>query len=196
MRFVDAPHVRSRSESLRLLTCAIVCAVALSACEQEAPEIPPGLDQFPVQQTNDYLTRHTKGGVPVWELRGDVAERFPDRPTLYLTGVHMVFYRDGERDGVLTSQTAEMDQRSEATVTRGNVVVVTEEGRRLESEILHWDPQRSLIHTDAFVRFTDGDQVLTGYGLETDPDLTNVMIMKQVEGGFPDAPAASDGGMR
>ncbi len=188
-----ACRVRSWSTTLRTALVIGLVAVGLTACEQETPDLPPGLEDYPAQQTNDYLTRHTKGGVPVWELRGDVAERFPDRPIMYLTGVHMVFYRDGERDGVLTAQTAEMDQRTEATVTRGDVVVLTEEGRRLESEILLWDPQRSLIHTDAFVRFTDGDQVLTGYGLETDPDLTNVVIMKQVEGGFPDDPAAPQG---
>lgn len=185
---------RARSRSLLHVLALVACsALVLAGCEQAAPELPPGIDDFPVQQTRDYLTRHTKGGTPVWELRGDVAERFPDRPIMYLTGVHMVFYRDGVRDGVLTAKNAEMDERTETTVTRGDVVVVTEAGRRLESEILHWDPTRSLIHTDAFVRFTDGDQVLTGYGLETDPDLTNVVIQSQVEGGFPDSEPAPGG---
>jgi LPS export ABC transporter protein LptC len=189
-------RVHSLAGALPLAWTCLLALAVLSGCEQEVPESPPGIDDYPAQQTSDYLTRHSRAGVPVWELRGDVAERYPDRPILYLSGVHMVFYRDGVRDGVLTAKTAEMDERTEATITRGDVVVVTEEGRRLESEVLLWDPSRSLIHTDAFVRFTDGDQVLTGYGLETDPDLTNVLIKSQVEGAFEDENAAPGGGRR
>lgn len=178
----------ARAGLVLLLLLAVVGGLG---CDEDRTELPPGMENFPEQQTTDYHTRHTKGGVPVWELSGNVAERYPGEPTMNLTGVHMVFFREGARDAVLTSDTGEVDQRTQATVARGNVVVITEEGRKLESEILHWDPERELIHTDAFVRFTDGDQVLTGYGLETDPDLTNVVILRQVEGGFPDESAAS-----
>ena len=58
-------------------------------------------------------------------------------------------------------------------------------GQVLESEVLHWDNQRQRIHTDEFVKLTEGDQILTGYGLETDPDLTDLTLRERVEGDLP-----------
>jgi lipopolysaccharide export system protein LptC len=63
--------------------------------------------------------------------------------------------------------------------------VVNQDGDQLESEVLHWNPNEQLIHTEEFVRFTRGDQILTGYGMDTDPDLTNVNIHRQFEGDLP-----------
>ena len=141
-----------------------------------------GEREGPEQVTYDYHTTQSKGGTPVGELWGESALRYAGETRRELEGVRMVFYRDGVKDAVLTSETGEIDETTQATVARGNVVVVSEDGRTLESEELYWDPERELIHTDVFVRFTDGDQVLTGYGMETDPDLTDLVILNQVKG--------------
>ena len=166
--------------------------LVLTACGRQEPDpVPPeGGGDFPAQRTFDYSTRHSRDAVPVWELFGDIAEQYEGSDDLILTGVRMVFYRDGALDAVLTSRSGEIDQVTEATTARGNVV--TEDGRRLESEVLHWDPEREMIHTEEFVRFTEGDQVLTGYGLETDPDLANVLIKRQVRGTSADGSPPSD----
>ncbi len=182
---------RTRSGLSALVGVALL-AVLVAGCGEEPEPTPPGVEDLPTQRTYDYSTRHSRDALPVWELFGNVAEQYQGEDTMYLTGVRMVFYRDGETDAVLTSQRGEVDQETEATVARGNVVVVTEDGRRLESEVLYWDPERELIHTEAFVRFTEGDQVLTGYGLETDPDLTNVQIQRDVKGVARDETGTSD----
>ena len=176
-----APRTTRRILSPLLL--ALLLAGAVGCGRQEPDPVPPEAERdFPSQRTYDYSTRQSRDAVPVWELYGDVAEKYEGSDVLSLIGVRMVFYRDGVQDAVLTSRSGEIDENTEVTVARGNVVVVTEDGRRLESEVLHWDPERELIHTEEFVRFTEGDQVLTGYGLETDPDLTNVTIMREVQG--------------
>lgn len=140
---------------------------------------------YPEQETEAYHTRQTRAGVAVWELWGDRAESYPGDETMQLQGVRMHFYQEGERAAVLTAESAEVDQQTEFTTARGNVVLVNREGDRLESEVLHWDPHKRLIHTEEFVRFTSGDQILTGYGMDTDPDLTNVHIHRQFEGDLP-----------
>lgn len=169
--------------SIRLSAFAVFLLIG---CSDPEPPAPGGLDTYPEQQTQDYHTQHTQAGVVVWELWGDSAERYSGENELRLHDVRMVFYREGVKDAVLTSDRGDIDEITERTTARGNVIVVSEAGRRLESEILHWDPERALIHTDAFVRFTDGDQIVTGYGMETDPDLTDLVIERQVEGELPD----------
>lgn len=175
----STPHARRPGGWI--LACVLV-AIGLTGCGDAEPGIPVSEREGPEQITYDYHTTQSQGGTPTWELWGESAMRYAGEARRELEVVRMVFYRDGEQDAVLTSERGEINEETQATVARGNVVVVSEDGRTLESEVLYWDPERQLIHTDAFVRFTDGDQVLTGYGMETDPDLTNLVILRQVKG--------------
>jgi len=162
-------------------------------CGDADTNLPSPPNDVPQQITYDYHTTQTRGGIPQWELWGVTAERYPGQSTLQLQGVRMVFFKEGKKDAELTSSSGEIDEKTRDTTARGDVVVTTEDGRTLESEVLHWDAEKQLIHTDAFVRFTEGDQVLTGYGLRTDPNLTNLTLERQVQGEIPSESAASEG---
>ncbi len=61
------------------------------------------------------------------------------------------------------------------------MVVVTDDGRRLETEELFFDNETELIHNEVFNRFTRGDDVMTGIGLEATPDLEYIEIKQKVE---------------
>ena len=117
---------------------------------------------------------------------GATAESFPGVDDVRLSTVRMIFYKDGVRDAELTSLLGSINEKTQNTLAEGNVVIVTETGRTLESDILYWNTETQKIHTDAIVRFTDGDQVLTGYGMETDPNLSDLVIFRQVEGEIKD----------
>lgn len=166
------------------LTLLLIIAACGGDDKVEVSEITP---QMPEQITESYHTRQTRAGVPVWELWGDQAESYPGEDTMLLYGVRMHFYEQGERVAVLTAQSAEVDQVTEFTTARGNVIVVNSDGDQLESEVLHWDPEQRLIHApiEEFVKFTRDDQILTGYGMDADPELTNVEIQRQFEGDLP-----------
>lgn len=167
----------------------------LVACADQGGELKPAEADtgYPEQETESYHTRQTRAGVAQWELWGDRAESYPGDNTMLLRGVRMHFYEEGEQAAVLTARTAEVDRETEFTTARGEVVVVNSDGDRLESEVLHWDPTRHLIHTEEFVRFTSGDQILTGYGMDTDPELTNVQIHRQFEGDLPASGGSGQG---
>jgi LPS export ABC transporter protein LptC len=170
-------------------------AILLPGCSETGTETSSGSSDLPEQMTYDYRTTQTRGGVPEWELWGTTAERYPGRPEMRLTNVRMVFYKNGVKDAELTADTGEVDDETKNTVARGHVVVINEAGNVLKSEVLYWDNARQLIHTDQFVRFEDGDQVLTGTGLETDPNLTNLVILDQFSGEIPveSAPSGDEG---
>lgn len=164
----------------------LVAALLLVACS--GPESMPSAqppDLSPTQTTYDYHTTQTRGGQLQWELWGESAVRFPDDPLLYLSGVRMRFYEEGRVSAELTSQAGEVDETTYDTTATGNVVVTTEDQKTLKSEVLHWNNAEEIIHSEAFVEFTEGDQVLTGYGLRTDPELTDLTLREQVEGTAP-----------
>jgi LPS export ABC transporter protein LptC len=164
----------------------VLSGALLSACSAPEPVPAPPLLEQPTQVTEGYHTTQTREGVQQWELWGATAERFPgEGQPLRLHQVRMQFYRDGSPDATLTAASADVDEASHNVTARGAVKVVNPRGQVLESEVLHWDNQRQRIHTDEFVKLTEGDQILTGYGLETDPDLTDLTLRERVEGDLP-----------
>ena len=74
----------------------------------------------------------------------------------------------------------------------GEVVVVTDEGVKLETETLRWDPNIDRIITDDFVRVTRKEDVLTGYGMEADQELRNIKIKREVKGILRDVPSREE----
>lgn len=69
----------------------------------------------------------------------------------------------------------------------GNVVVVTDDSSRLETDYLYWNTVKDKIETDAFVRITKKDDIVTGWGMEADPNLTHIKILNRVSGTMHDA---------
>lgn len=74
----------------------------------------------------------------------------------------------------------------------GHVVVVSQDHSRLETDYLHWNPDIKKIQTDAFVKVTRKGDVITGWGLEADQQLTRIKILKQVSGTIHNADELED----
>lgn len=59
----------------------------------------------------------------------------------------------------------------------GNVVVDNKkDGKKLESDLLHWKPKEHTVRTDEKVKITTSDQVLTGVGLDAKDDFSEYEI--------------------
>ncbi len=194
-------RVEPMDRSLRAVRAAallslvlLLAAVFLTACEKEAREAPSAEVEAPIQTIYGYHTVETHLGVVRWELFGVKAQRYSGDEDLHLFTVKMLFYEDGQLSATLTSQKAKVNENTHDMVAQGDVHIVTEDGRTLSSEVLYWDNERQLIHTDLFFRATDGDQVLTGIGLETDPKMTDLVVKERVEGDAAEARGPSGGG--
>jgi LPS export ABC transporter protein LptC len=68
----------------------------------------------------------------------------------------------------------------------GHVVVINEDSSKLETDYLFWDSKTDRIQTDAFVKVTRGEDVMTGWGMEADQRLNHITILKQVSGTITD----------
>ena len=74
----------------------------------------------------------------------------------------------------------------------GNVVVITSDSSKLETEYLYWDSEVDSIKTDAFVRLTKGENVFTGWGLQADQQLHSTKILSRVSGTIADPKKLSE----
>ena len=63
---------------------------------------------------------------------------------------------------------------------RDSVVAINENNEILKTELLFWDEPNELIYTDKYVRITTEDQIVRGYGLESDPRFRKWIIKRDV----------------
>ena len=88
----------------------------------------------------------------------------------------------GEPSTHVTADSGIIRESSNLLHLFGHVVVDTRDSTRLETDYLKWNPQLNRIQTDAFVKITKHGDVVTGWGLEADRELTRIKILRQVSG--------------
>lgn len=66
----------------------------------------------------------------------------------------------------------------------GNVEVRNLQGDRFETDTLYWNQETERVYSEAFMRITRADQILTGIGFESDQNMTKYRIYRP-QGSFP-----------
>jgi LPS export ABC transporter protein LptC len=167
---------------LALLGLAIV-----AACGGEGTA-PPRVSGSPMADSADQMmfgvsTLLTDRGVLNAELEADTAFFFDENTRIELRVIKLTFYtRTGERNSVLTGREGTYNTRQSRMEARGNVVVVSEDGRRLTTEQLRYDQVRNEISSDSAFVLTEPGRRLEGIGFTSDPNMNNVRVNRLIEG--------------
>jgi LPS export ABC transporter protein LptC len=163
--------------ALALLGCALAAA-AVAACSET--QEPPLASTNPIADSADQViwgARQllTNGGVLRADLHADTAFFFNDGTRIELRSVNTTFFAtNGAKNGTLTSREGTYNTQIGQMSARKNVVVVSEDGRRLTTPELRYSEQTNLISSDSSFVATQGGRRLEGVGFETDPDMNNV----------------------
>ena len=169
-----------------LLTCILV-VIGSVACSSKKQ--PPVAAHSPLADSADqvmYGARFnlTDKGLQRAQLESDTAYFFEDNTRIELEKVHTTFFTaTGAKNAVLTSQRGTFNSRTNNMVARKNVVVVSEDGRRLTTPELNYNQQKNEISSDSAFVMTEPNRRLEGIGFRSDPDMKNIKILKGV-GGF------------
>ena len=126
----------------------------------------------------------TDRGLNRAEIRSDTAYLFDENTRTEMRIVDGVFFdSQGLRDAVLTSRTGLYNQRLSSLEARGDVVITTIDGRRLETPYVRYDQRVNLVSSDSVFKLTFPDgRELRGIGFTTDPDLNTVHVVRQISG--------------
>ena len=125
----------------------------------------------------------------LYVLRAERALTYEEDEPTRLEGVTLRFY-DGDEAvrSVLTSKSGYVDPKTDLLVAEDSVVVVTPKGERLETHRLEWDPKTERVRTDLpFVLYREED-IVTGVGIEADPDLGSYSVSKELRAVVRNAP--------
>ena len=87
------------------------------------------------------------------------------------------FTATGEQDAVLTAREGTYLVRLQTMEARGDVVVISTDGRKLETPQLKYDPARNEITSDSAFTLTDAETVTQGVGFVSDPEMAQIRIL-------------------
>ncbi len=147
----------------------------------------------PDQEFSDFTTLESDSALVRWSLKAPVARVYNARKLLVTDDPRIEFFDEfGQLSSILTSDKGEYNQVTHDLTALGHVVVTSVEGYVLETETLVWVEKLGEIHSEDFVKFTRGSDILTGYGLRGDPGLRDVEIKRDVKAYLRD----EDGALR
>ncbi|MDX1660488.1 MAG: LPS export ABC transporter periplasmic protein LptC [Gemmatimonadota bacterium] len=179
---MSAPAPVGRSASRGLLAAALVAALAV-ACE-EAPEssgsaqIPLGPDTLPPpdQVVEDGEHVITVEGVKKAVLIAEQLYFYNDTSTVVGDTIQVNFFGEGgEFVSMLTAVSGVINQRSQEMTARGSVDVRSDDSR-IETEVLHYEPDADRIWSDQPTVINQRGNVIRGRGVESDPGLERIRI--------------------
>ena len=166
----------------------VVLAILAAGCRGEGTAPPQATGTPAICGECDQImfgirTVLTDRGVRNAELEADTALFFDENSRIEVRGVKLTFYtRTGERNSVLTSREGTYNTRQSRMEARGNVVVVSEDGRRLTTEQLKYDQVRNEISSDSAFALTEPGRRLQGIGFTSDPNMNNIRVHRLIEG--------------
>ncbi|MDQ6871566.1 MAG: LPS export ABC transporter periplasmic protein LptC [Gemmatimonadota bacterium] len=171
---------------MRSVLIYVLLLVGVIACSQKKQ--PPVAAHSPLADSADqvmYGARFnlTDKGLQRAQLESDTAYFFEDNTRIELEKVHTTFFTaTGAKNAVLTSERGRFNSRTNNMVARKNVVVVSEDGRRLTTPELNYNQQTNEISSDSAFVMTEPNRRVEGIGFRSDPDMKNIRILKGASG--------------
>lgn len=169
-----------------LLKALIVTSLFVTGCTSEEESSSNGTSLtglIPDQESWNSTIILSQSGVTSAVISANHLMKFERKGITQIDGdLKVDFYnRDGTHSSVLTADKATVDEKSEDLRAIGNVVVVSDDGSKLETDELIWDNSRRKIFANGQVTIKTQGGIEKGIGFESDPDLKR-WTMREVVG--------------
>ncbi len=183
-----------KSKSYKIISTAgsifILLAVLLStnSCESNNPEDIQAVvneGNLPSLSLNDLETVITDSGKVSYRFLTPEMNQYDNRQepfTEFPEGLHLIVYNNqGEIEAQVKSQYAIYYEDEDLWELQNNVEAVNYEDEVINTEKLYWDSKTDRIYSDEFIKITTHEEILTGYGFESDEKFENYTI-KNISG--------------
>jgi len=130
-----------------------------------------------------HLQEDSKNGGYRWSLDAERAESLPDSGKTSLWKV-TVGVQDTDRTWKVTSEEGDLIKDTKDVELRGNVVLISSEGLRVETSVLRWNNAEGRAWTDQPVTIYKGGGVVTGFGLDARPSEEITFVRGRVKATF------------
>ena len=176
-----------------LLSCvAFFFLRTKKAPEANAPETVAQSEDSPDAIIDKFHLVSSVKGMKRWELYSDKARLYQTQKLAYSDNVYAQYYKKDKLVSTLTADKALINTDSNATQAQGHVELIVENGSKLETEKLDWNPDTDEIKTDQKVHVLKGSDEITAIGMVADTELNNIHFTRDVHSKVRDVNDISD----
>lgn len=176
-------------------TIGIVSVVALtmlfflSACsvKRKKEVVPLERDSLPVMATYDVSTIVSDSGIARYRVEAGewlIYDRKDPQYWSFEKGLHLERFDSLLTvDAFIDSDTAYYYTKEKLWELRGNVHVENLKGETFSTELLFWSEREEKVYSDKFIKINQIDRIISGYGFESNQQMT-VYTIHNIEGVF------------
>ena len=166
--------------TIRLL---LLFSVALVACTNDPKLVQDFASnkEYAIEKIKGGEILHTENGKIKVRIVANKIERFQDQQPGLIFSEHMevYFYNDfSELQSTLMANDASIDEDTKIMLAQNNVILISNNDKKLETEELIWDEKQEKIFTDKKVKITTGKEVIYGEGFTSNADFSQYSITK------------------
>ena len=157
---------------------AVVLALLVAGCGNQGKKASLADKSREVVTMRGFHMVQTEMGKKKFVIDAEEANINPKAKKMTFRNVSTKYFDKEKIVADLKSDTGLIHTDTNDIEARGKVVLKTTEGSRLETDSLTWNSIKNKLNTDAFVKVYRGENIMSGYGLESDLMLENVTIKK------------------
>jgi LPS export ABC transporter protein LptC len=171
----------------RLLVVAVAVLATAGACQRKGA-VPPVKHGRTMADSAEQVMLKVRmllvdRGVQRGEMFADTAYVFDDNTKFEFRKVSATFNTTtGAKDGVMSADRGRYSMREQILEGFGNVVIVTNEGKRLSSPHLKYSQGLNEVTSDTNFTLVEPGRNLSGIGFKADPQLTRVQVLRAGQG--------------
>jgi LPS export ABC transporter protein LptC len=178
-----------------MLIIALLSVAVMGGCTEPETPVPQSttIQIFPSSEATNATTVFLTESTVTTKIQSGRIISYADQDSAWAYALHVDFYnRLGQYTSTLIADSALIREKARLLEGFGNVRIVTDDGRTLDSPHLAWNDTERLITTDSLVTITRGEDVMKGYGFSSDPELSRIKMRRQVSGRITDTDELDD----
>ena len=160
----------------------LLVLILFISCQNNTNDIQEFVEQeFPVEIIEDAELIHTEFGKIKVKISAKKIERFINsNPRLVFTDSIVVIFFDRNSDTLsnLQANKALINETENLMHVSDNVILISSNGNKLETNHLSWDEKKEKIFTEENVIITTDKEVINAQGFVSDPDFIEYSLHK------------------
>ena len=173
----------NKSLSITIVFGAIVVLLLFSSCGGKKKELGEAIterDSLPSMATLGGVTYISDSGVTRYRMEAEEWLMYDRKRPSYWAFEKGVYLEQFDSlfnvDASIKADTAYFYDKQKLWKLMGNVDIKNRKGERFNTELLYWNQATEKVYSDRFIRIEQPDRIITGYGFDSNQQMTIYQI--------------------
>ena len=169
--------------SITIVFGAIVMLLLFSSCGGKKKELGEAIterDSLPSMATLGVVTYISDSGVTRYRMEAEEWLMYDRKRPSYWAFEKGVYLEQFDSlfnvDASIKADTAYFYDKQKLWKLMGNVDIKNRKGERFNTELLYWNQATEKVYSDRFIRIEQPDRIITGYGFDSNQQMTIYQI--------------------